>query len=200
MGTSKNYSHQSHKKEARPKLSPEDPDKRSQAGPKEPKPDSPFTHLDAQGQAIMVDVSPKDPSLREALAEGCIEVGPEILAAIKKSEIKKGDVLGVARVAGIMAAKKTAELIPLCHPVFITSCHVNFSLDENGGQVKASCRVKSYGQTGVEMEALTGVSAALLAIYDMCKALDKGMVIGPIRLLEKSGGKSGHFLYDAPKT
>ncbi|MDR2422292.1 MAG: cyclic pyranopterin monophosphate synthase MoaC [Deltaproteobacteria bacterium] len=153
----------------------------------------PFTHLDAQGQAIMVDVGDKPVTHRVAEARGEIKVGPEVLAAIAQQSLKKGDVLGVARVAGIMGAKKTAELIPLCHQVAIVKCSIDFELDEAQSKVLALCRVASQGQTGVEMEALTGVSTALLAIYDMCKALDKGMVIGPIYLTEKSGGRSGDF-------
>jgi cyclic pyranopterin phosphate synthase len=153
----------------------------------------PFTHLDAQGQAVMVDVGDKPVTRRVAAAKGEIRVGPEVMAAIAKQSLKKGDVLGVARVAGIMGAKKASELIPLCHLVAITKCSVDFELDETQSRVLAVCRVASQGQTGVEMEALAGVSAALLAVYDMCKALDKGMVIGPIYLTEKSGGRSGDF-------
>jgi cyclic pyranopterin phosphate synthase len=153
----------------------------------------PFTHLDAQGQAIMVDVGQKPSTRRLAEARGEIKVGPEVMEAIVRQSLKKGDVLGVARVAGLMGAKKTSELIPLCHQVFIAKCSVDFELDEKLSRVRVVCRVASLGQTGVEMEALTGVSAALLAIYDMCKALDKSMVIGPIWLTEKSGGQSGDF-------
>ncbi|MDR1608260.1 MAG: cyclic pyranopterin monophosphate synthase MoaC [Deltaproteobacteria bacterium] len=155
--------------------------------------DQPFTHLDAQGQAIMVDVGDKQSTNREAEAKGEIKVGPKIMSAIVKQAIQKGDVLGVARVAGIMGAKRTPDLIPLCHPIFITKCSLNFDLDQPNSRVLATCRVSSQGQTGVEMEALMGVSTALMAIYDMCKALDKGMVIGPVYLTEKSGGRSGHY-------
>ncbi|MDR1872623.1 MAG: cyclic pyranopterin monophosphate synthase MoaC [Deltaproteobacteria bacterium] len=153
----------------------------------------PFTHLDAEGQAIMVDVGAKPITHRLAEARGSIQVGPGVMAAIISQSLKKGDVLGVARVAGITGAKKTSELIPLCHPVFIVQCSVDFELDQSQNRVQVICRVASQGQTGVEMEALTGVSAALLTVYDMCKALDKSMVIGPIYLVEKSGGQSGEF-------
>jgi cyclic pyranopterin phosphate synthase len=120
------------------------------------------------------------------------------MAAIVAQDIRKGDVLGVARVAGIMGAKKTAYLIPLCHQVAITKCTVDFVLNRPAAKVEVTCRVASVGQTGVEMEALTGASVALLTIYDMCKALDKGLVIGPVCLLEKSGGKSGHYTRPGP--
>ncbi|MDR1395174.1 MAG: cyclic pyranopterin monophosphate synthase MoaC [Deltaproteobacteria bacterium] len=156
----------------------------------------PFSHLDAQGQAIMVDVGGKDHTSRLAVAKGEIAVGPKVMEAIIGQHVKKGDVLGVARVAGIMGAKKTSSLIPLCHPVSITSCSVDFELDEKQSRVLVTCRAAATGQTGVEMEALTGVSCALLAIYDMCKALDKGLVLGPIYLAEKSGGKSGRYCRD----
>lgn len=144
----------------------------------------------------MVDVGQKPVTFRQALAFGEIKVGPKVLTAIIQQSLKKGDVLGVARVAGIMGAKKTSDLIPLCHQVFIVKCAIDFELDEVNSKVKVACRVASQGQTGVEMEALTGVSTALLAIYDMCKALDKSMVIGPIYLAEKSGGQSGDFKRD----
>ncbi|MDR1578358.1 MAG: cyclic pyranopterin monophosphate synthase MoaC [Deltaproteobacteria bacterium] len=160
--------------------------------------DQPFTHLDAQGQAIMVDVGAKSPTRRLAEARGAIQVGPGVMTAIVQQSLKKGDVLGVARVAGIQGVKKTSDLIPLCHQVFVTKCSVDFELDEPNSRVLVICRVASQGQTGVEMEALTGVSTALLAIYDMCKALDKGMVIGPIYLTEKSGGQSGDFQRSQP--
>ena len=139
----------------------------------------------------MVDVSAKEVTERLAIAGGSITVSGETLSAIRGGRVKKGDVLGVARIAGIMAAKRTASLIPLCHPLFFDSCAVDFTLGE--GKIEAVCTVKLSGKTGAEMEALTGVSAALLTIYDMCKALDRAMVIGEIRLREKSGGKSGHF-------
>jgi cyclic pyranopterin phosphate synthase len=150
-----------------------------------------FTHFDERGNAIMVDVSAKEVTERLAEARGNITVSAETLSAIRGGKVKKGDVLGVARIAGIMAAKRTASLIPLCHPLFFDSCAIDFTLGED--KIEAACTVKLSGKTGAEIEALTGVSAALLTIYDMCKALDRAMVIGDIRLWEKSGGKSGHF-------
>lgn len=154
-----------------------------------------FTHFDETGNAVMVDVSQKNITARTATAVGKIIVSKEIFTKIKQQQIVKGDVLGVARIAGIMAAKKTSELIPLCHPLPLTKCTVDFVLDEDGGQyaVKASCLVKTDGKTGVEMEALTGVQIALLTIYDMCKAVDKSMLITDVHLVSKSGGKSGDF-------
>ena len=143
----------------------------------------------------MVDVSAKDQTVRTAVAEGVITVGPVILRAIMEQTSAKGDVLGVARVAGIMAVKRTAELIPLCHMLPISSCRVDFDIDEKAALVRARCTVGVTGRTGVEMEALTGVSVALLAIYDMTKALGKDMEIGCVRLLSKTGGKSGDYEY-----
>jgi len=142
----------------------------------------------------MVDVSGKAPTERTAVASGRIQVSREVLEAIRMGTASKGDVLGVARVAGIMAAKQTSSLIPMCHPLMISKCAVDFSVEEDLLSVKAWCTVKTSGQTGVEMEALTGVSTALLTIYDMCKALDKRMEIGEIRLESKKGGKSGEFI------
>ncbi|MDX9715324.1 MAG: cyclic pyranopterin monophosphate synthase MoaC [Dissulfurispiraceae bacterium] len=153
-----------------------------------------LTHFDKDGKAIMVDVSEKRATHREAIAGGSISMQPETLAHIKEGSIKKGDVLGVARVAGIMAAKKTFELIPMCHPLNITSVKVDFSIDEPKSQVHIKATAKVVGQTGIEMEALTAASVAALTIYDMCKAIDKGMVISDIRLLEKRGGKSGEYI------
>jgi cyclic pyranopterin phosphate synthase len=150
-----------------------------------------FTHFDERGNAIMVDVSAKEVTERLAVARGNITVSGETLSAIRGGKVKKGDVLGVARIAGIMAAKRTSSLIPLCHPLVFDSCAVDFTLGED--KIEAVCTVKLSGKTGAEIEALTGVSAALLTIYDMCKALDRAMVISDIRLWEKSGGKSGHF-------
>jgi len=150
-----------------------------------------LTHLDAAGNAAMVDVSAKPATEREALAEGRITMSAEALAAIRDGAVKKGDVLATARVAGIMAAKKTSELIPLCHPLMLSKVAVDFEFEANGLRVIAMARLS--GQTGVEMEALTAASVALLTIYDMAKALDKGMVIGGLRLLEKRGGKSGDW-------
>lgn len=152
-----------------------------------------FTHFDAAGNAIMVDVSDKKVTDRTAVAEGEIIVCREIIEAIKGGTVVKGDVLGVARTAGIMAVKQTSGLIPMCHPLMIDNCSVDFEIDENAYRIKAICTVKISGRTGVEMEALTGVSVALLTIYDMCKAIDKRMVMTDIRLVRKTGGKSGDF-------
>ena len=154
---------------------------------------SPLTHFDAQGQAHMVDVSAKAPTHRIALASGRITMRAATLELIMQGSAKKGDVLGVARLAGIMAAKKTSELIPLCHPLAITRVAVDFEIDVPGSGVRCEARVETVGPTGVEMEALTAVQIALLTIYDMCKAADRGMVIGEVRVLEKHGGKSGSF-------
>lgn len=150
-----------------------------------------LTHLDATGAAQMVDVSAKPDTVREAVAEGVIAMAPAVIAAIRAGDIKKGDVLGTARIAGIMAAKQTSNLIPLCHPLPIASVSVEFDYLDTG--VRVETRVRTNGKTGVEMEALTAASVALLTIYDMAKALDKAMVIGPVRLLAKSGGKSGDW-------
>ena len=152
-----------------------------------------FTHFDEAGNAIMVDISAKDITSRLAVAKGIITVNKETMTAIKEGTAKKGDVLGVARIAGIMAAKRTASLIPLCHPLGFDTCTIDFNIHDEKLQIEALCTVKLSGKTGAEMEALTGVSVALLTIYDMCKAMDRGMVISDIRLWEKSGGKSGHF-------
>lgn len=141
----------------------------------------------------MVDVSAKKISVRTAVAKGIITMSVETLKAVQQGAAKKGDVLGVARIGGIMAAKKNAELIPLCHPLVFDSCSVDFFVDEVKSRIEACCTVKLSGKTGAEMEALTGVSIALLTIYDMCKAMDRTMVISDIRLWEKSGGKSGHY-------
>jgi cyclic pyranopterin monophosphate synthase len=157
---------------------------------------SPLTHFDAEGQAHMVDVSGKAATHRIAVAEGRIVMKPETLALILQGNAKKGDVLGVARVAGIMAAKKTSELIPLCHPLAITRVAVEFETDAPGASVRCQARVETVGPTGVEMEALTAVQIALLTIYDMCKAADRGMTITGVRVLEKHGGKSGSFAAD----
>ena len=154
---------------------------------------SEFTHFNAAGEAIMVDVGEKDHTMRTAIAEGTIEVGPECFRMICDGSAKKGDVLGVARVAGIMGAKKTADLIPLCHRLNLTKVEITFSLEEETSSVTARCEARCVGQTGVEMEALTGVQIALLTIYDMCKAVTRGMVMRETRLLQKDGGKSGHW-------
>lgn len=155
-----------------------------------------LTHLDESGAARMVDVSDKNITTREALAEGTVCMEPATLALILKGEAKKGDVLAAARLAGIMAAKKTHELIPLCHPLMITKAEVQFAPDEAQSLITVTARVKVDGKTGVEMEALTAVSVACLTIYDMCKAVDRGMRITDIRLREKSGGKSGDWRGD----
>lgn len=152
---------------------------------------SDLTHLDEDGSARMVDVSTKAVTVREGIAAGHIAMSEEAAAAIAQGLVKKGDVLAVARVAGIMAAKRTADLIPLCHPLALTSVTIDFDLEAAGVTVKATA--KTAGQTGVEMEALTAASVALLTIYDMAKALDKSMVIGNVRLLAKTGGKSGDW-------
>ena len=158
-----------------------------------PAPDSPLTHFDAQGQAHMVDVAAKASTHRVAIAEGRITMQPATLALIQQGTAKKGDVLGIARIAGIQAAKKTSDLIPLCHPIALTRVAVEFEIDPGSNSVLCRATAECTGQTGVEMEALTAVSAALLTIYDMCKAVDRGMVMGGMRLVEKVGGKSGRF-------
>jgi molybdenum cofactor biosynthesis protein MoaC len=155
-----------------------------------------LSHLDEQGRARMVDVSDKAVSRRIAVARGAIEMRPETLALILEDKIKKGDVFSVARVAGIMAAKKTSELIPMCHPLNITSIEVNLNPQENPARVEIEAAVRVDGKTGVEMEAMTAVCVAGLTIYDMCKAVDREMSISEIRLIEKSGGKSGVFIRD----
>ena len=155
-----------------------------------------FNHFDKNGNAIMVDVTGKEITTRTASAEGSIRVSEEIIEAIKNGTAEKGDVLGVARVAGIMAAKRTPELIPMCHPLLLNKCSVDFRIDELAKTVTAVCTVRTDGKTGVEMEALTGVSVALLTIYDMCKALDKRMCIDNVHLVSKQGGKSGDFSYE----
>jgi len=153
-----------------------------------------LSHVDAQGRAQMVDVGNKAVTAREAVATGAIRMNPEVLRLIVAGQMPKGDVLAVARVAGIMAAKKTPELIPLCHPLGISSVSVEFTPQEETGQIAIAARVKIAGRTGVEMEALTAVAVAALTIYDMCKAADKSMVISDICLLKKTGGKSGTYV------
>jgi cyclic pyranopterin monophosphate synthase len=152
-----------------------------------------LTHFDARGRARMVDVSEKSETVREAVARGSVSMKKTTLKMIREGKMSKGDVLGVARIAGIMAAKKTAEIIPMCHPLNITSIDVAFEYDANGDKIHIESRVKIKGVTGVEMEALTAVAAAALTIYDMCKSADRGMIISDILLLEKRGGKSGVF-------
>lgn len=152
-----------------------------------------LTHFDEKGNARMVDVSGKKPTSRTALAKGSILVGREIMEAVSEKRVEKGDVLAVAQVAGIMAVKQTAFLIPMCHTLILEKCQVEFEILPEENKITAYCRVKCQGKTGVEMEALTGVTGALLTIYDMCKAIDKRMEIGEIHLVEKTGGKSGNF-------
>ena len=152
-----------------------------------------FTHFDGDGNARMVDVGEKEETRREAVARGSIFLSPECFAKVSEGSMKKGDVLGVARIAGIMGAKKTSELIPLCHVLSLTKLTVDFEMREDTHEIQAVCTACSVGKTGVEMEALTGVSVALLTIYDMCKAVDKSMEIGEICLEKKTGGKSGVY-------
>lgn len=155
---------------------------------------SPLTHFDAQGQAHMVDVSAKAVTHRIARATGRIRMLPATLALIQGGNAKKGDVLGVARIAAIQGAKRTSDLIPLCHPLPITRVAVEFRIDEAASTVHCEAQVETLGQTGVEMEALTAVQVGLLTIYDMCKAADRGMVMDGIRVMEKKGGKSGDWV------
>jgi cyclic pyranopterin phosphate synthase len=152
-----------------------------------------LTHLDDQGRARMVDVSAKEVTSRIAVASGKISMRPETLALILDNKVEKGDVFSVARIAGIMAAKKTSELIPMCHPLNITSVEIDLAPKENPAAIEIEATVRVAGKTGVEMEAITAVSVAALTIYDMCKAVDREMSIGEIQLLKKSGGKSGTF-------
>ena len=153
-----------------------------------------LTHFDAQGQAHMVDVAAKAATHRVAVASGRIRMQAATFAVIEQGTARKGDVLGVARIAGIMAAKKTSELIPLCHPLALTRVAVDFSPDAEGSSVGCTATVETVGPTGVEMEALTAVQVALLTIYDMCKAIDRGMVITDVQLLQKHGGKTGSWV------
>jgi cyclic pyranopterin phosphate synthase len=157
-----------------------------------------LTHLDEKGAARMVDVGSKAVTARQASARGRVLMKPQTLALIESGTAKKGDVLAAARIAGIMAAKRTHELIPLCHPLMITSIVVEFTLERDESAVEVSATVKVDGKTGVEMEALTAVSIACLTIYDMCKSADRAMRIADVRLVEKSGGKSGRFVSDEP--
>ena len=159
-----------------------------------------LSHLDENGSAIIVDVTDKKETDREARAAGRILLTPEIIDLIIAGNNPKGDVLAAARIAGIMAVKKTSDLIPLCHPLLICKVSVDFEIDEDGSSVSAVCTVRIHGQTGVEMEALTGVSVALLTIYDMTKAVTKSSVITDIRLLAKSGGKSGDYVREPKPT
>lgn len=152
-----------------------------------------LTHFDKDGNAVMVDVTKKEKTERVAIATGKVRVSKETITLIKNGEIGKGDVLGVARVAGIMAMKKTSELIPMCHPIMINGSSIDFEIDEENSEIIITGTSKIFEKTGVEMEALTGVSVAALTIYDMCKAVDKRMVIDDIHLVKKTGGKSGEF-------
>ena len=155
---------------------------------------SALTHFDRHGQAHMVDVSAKDVTHRVARASGVIRMKPATLALIQAGQAKKGDVLGIARIAAIQGAKRTADLVPLCHPLPITRVAVELELDAAESLLRCTAQVETLGRTGVEMEALTAVQVGLLTVYDMCKAVDRGMVMGDIRLLRKSGGKSGEWL------
>lgn len=155
---------------------------------------SKLSHLDEKGNARMVDVTVKKPSVREASARGRVLMHPDTIALIAKGEMTKGDVFGVARVAGIMAAKKTGELIPMCHPLELTSVDVQFRMNAEAGEIIIDATAKTVGRTGVEMEAMTAASVAALTIYDMCKSADKNITLTDIRLISKHGGKSGSFI------
>lgn len=154
---------------------------------------TPLTHFDAAGQAHMVDVGDKAVTRRVALASGRIRMKPQTLELVRSGSARKGDVLGIARIAAIQGAKRTSELIPLCHPLALTRVSAEFALDDANATVTCTVQAETRGQTGVEMEALTAVQVGLLTIYDMCKAVDRGMVISDVRLLEKHGGKSGDW-------
>ena len=156
-----------------------------------------LSHLDNEGRARMVDVSEKEPTRREAVARGSVYMKPATMKIIRDKAVPKGDVMAVARIAGIMAAKKTPELVPMCHPLNITSVTVNLAMNEENSRIDIEAKVKTVGQTGVEMEVMTAVSAAALTIYDMCKAVDREMTISDIMLVEKRGGKSGEFRRNA---
>ena len=166
-----------------------------------PFPDPPsgaLSHFDGAGQAHMVDVAAKGETHRIARAGGTIRMRAETLALIESGSAKKGDVLGIARIAAIQGAKRTADLVPLCHPLALTRVAVEFELDRAAGEVRCTAQVETVGRTGVEMEALTAVQVGLLTIYDMCKAVDRAMVIGDVRVLAKQGGKSGDWVAEAP--
>ena len=156
---------------------------------------SEFTHFDEQGNAYMVDVSGKDVTRRSATAQGTISVSCEVMDAVLGKKIKKGDVFTVAQVAGIMGTKRTSDLIPMCHPLSLTNAKISFDIDEEASTITVFCTAVTDGKTGVEMESLTGASVALLTIYDMCKAIDKRMVLKDIHLVVKTGGKSGDFSF-----
>jgi len=166
------------------------PPKKHDIGPTQP---GELTHFDAAGQAHMVDIGDKPATRRVAIAQGTIEMHPDTLAVIASASAKKGDVLGVARIAAIMAAKRTADLIPLCHPIALTRVAVDFTLDAENSCVVCAVEVESFGKTGAEMEALTSVQIGLLTIYDMCKAVDRQMIISQVRVVHKRGGKSGEW-------
>lgn len=154
---------------------------------------SQFSHLNTQGEANMVDVSDKVDTKREATAQGFIYVSDAVIAQISDATIAKGDVFAVSRVAGIQGAKRCSDLIPLCHPLALSKVDINFDIEAEKGRIKATCYCKLTGKTGVEMEALTGVNVALLTLFDMCKAIDPGMTLSDIRVVEKKGGKTGHW-------
>ncbi|WP_230969100.1 cyclic pyranopterin monophosphate synthase MoaC [Nitrogeniibacter aestuarii] len=156
-----------------------------------------LTHFDADGQAHMVDVGGKTETKRVAVAEGRITMEPATFRMVKEGSAKKGDVIGIARIAAIQASKRTSDLVPLCHPLPLTRVAVDFTLDEAASSITCNVTAETVGRTGVEMEALTAVQVGLLTIYDMCKAVDRGMCMEGIRLLEKLGGKSGHWKFDA---
>lgn len=158
---------------------------------------SDLTHFNRRGEAHMVDVGEKQQTHRVAICEGRITMKAETLEKILQGNHKKGDVLGIARTAGIMASKKTSDLIPLCHPLMLTHVDIEFTPETDRNSIYCTCRVETRGQTGVEMEALTAIQVALLTIYDMCKAVDRGMTMTDIRLIEKAGGKSGHWQLNA---
>ena len=160
---------------------------------------SDLTHFNSRGEAHMVDVGDKNQTHRVAICEGNISMKAETLEKILQGDHKKGDVLGIARIAGIMASKKTADLIPLCHPLMLSHVELDFVPKPENNSIYCTCRVETHGQTGVEMEALTAIQVALLTIYDMCKAVDRGMTITNVRLIEKMGGKSGHWKADLAK-
>lgn len=157
-----------------------------------------LTHFDSQGQAHMVDVGEKSITHRSATAQGVIRMQPETFQVIASGSAKKGYVIGIARIAAIMASKKTSELVPLCHPLPLTHVSAEFDLHPEASSIVCRVTCETYGKTGVEMEALTAVEVGLLTIYDMCKAIDRGMVLSDIRLLDKAGGKSGHWVSDSP--
>jgi cyclic pyranopterin phosphate synthase len=167
--------------------------------PSSKSPAAPLTHFDAAGQAHMVDVGAKAETSRVAGARGHIRMAPATFALIESGSAKKGDVLGIARIAAIQASKRTSDLIPLCHPIALTRVAAELTLDATRHRVTIEVTAETFGRTGVEMEALTAVSVGLLTIYDMCKAADRGMIIEDIRLLEKAGGKSGHWISDEHK-